>query len=52
MNTDSIIFDLDGTLWDSTDGMLKAWNNVIDGNKKIKHHVTLKVLQSVMVKMQ
>ena len=27
--TDSLIFDLDGTLWDSRDGVLKAWNEVI-----------------------
>ncbi len=27
--TDSILFDLDGTLWDSRDGVLRAWNEVI-----------------------
>lgn len=26
---DSIIFDLDGTLWDSTDGVVKSWNEII-----------------------
>jgi phosphoglycolate phosphatase len=48
MNIDSIIFDLDGTLWNSTDGMLKAWNKVIEGNKKVKEPITLEVLKSLM----
>lgn len=25
-----IIFDLDGTLWDSTETIIKAWNNVFE----------------------
>ncbi|MBU3188381.1 hypothetical protein K9O30_03270 [Clostridium bowmanii] len=48
MNIDSIIFDLDGTLWDSTDGMLRAWDMVIDSNKKVRDHLTLEVVHSVM----
>ena len=29
---DSIIFDLDGTLWDATYGMTASWNEVLEKN--------------------
>lgn len=32
MNADSLIFDLDGTLWDTCDICAVAWNNVIERN--------------------
>jgi phosphoglycolate phosphatase len=32
MNADSLIFDLDGTLWDTCDICAVGWNNVIDRN--------------------
>jgi phosphoglycolate phosphatase len=31
MNCDSIIFDLDGTLWDAVDNILISWNKAIEG---------------------
>ena len=48
MNIDSIIFDLDGTLWDSTEAVLKAWSMVCEGDKDIKSPITKEMLQSVM----
>lgn len=33
---DSIIFDLDGTIWDPIDTVLKAWNNCIKNHHQIK----------------
>ena len=27
-----IIFDIDGTLWDATDGVTRAWNRVLNAH--------------------
>lgn len=35
---DSIIFDLDGTLWDSSDVVVIAWNGVLKDIKKSKRN--------------
>ena len=36
----AILFDLDGTLWDSTDILLKAWNNTIKEYKVLENGIT------------
>jgi phosphoglycolate phosphatase len=44
---DSIIFDLDGTLWDSTELILKAWDSVLKDREEIQYPVTLEMLKDV-----
>nr|WP_084364824.1 HAD family hydrolase [Clostridium tepidiprofundi] len=48
MNIKEIIFDLDGTLWDSTDVVLKAWNDMLSGIKEVQNPLTKEELQSIM----
>jgi phosphoglycolate phosphatase len=45
---DSIIFDLDGTLWDPTDTVSIAWNKVMKQNKQVKNEITKRDLKGTM----
>ena len=49
MKPDSLIFDMDGTLWDAVDTYVLAWNNSFD-SKKLPHTVTRDDLLSCMGK--
>ena len=40
MKHDSIIFDLDGTLWDSTEGICETWNQVLAGYPEVNQVIT------------
>ena len=37
---DSILFDLDGTLWDTTDIVAEAWNTILENENGIDVRVT------------
>ncbi|WP_299745802.1 HAD family hydrolase [uncultured Rossellomorea sp.] len=45
---DSIIFDLDGTLWDPIESVLEAWNNVINEHNQLKEGITREHLEGTM----
>jgi phosphoglycolate phosphatase len=44
---DSIIFDLDGTLWDSTDAVAKAWQDAVNKVDYIKVDITQELVRSI-----
>lgn len=44
---DSIIFDLDGTLWDSTEKVAEAWNDMIREHGIYTPNITATLLQSL-----
>jgi phosphoglycolate phosphatase len=45
---DSIIFDLDGTLWDPRKTVVFAWNKVIENHDKVKKELTSQQLKETM----
>lgn len=46
-----IVFDLDGTLWDSTENIVPAWNIVFRRHREIKFEITLAAMRNLMGKM-
>ena len=44
---DGLIFDVDGTLWDSTDLVAKAWNYVLETETNLPADVTGDLLKTL-----
>lgn len=45
---DGVLFDLDGTLWDSTGALVDTWRLALSGEPDIPHTPTKEELESVM----
>ncbi|WP_340024278.1 HAD family hydrolase [Paenibacillus sp. FSL K6-1096] len=45
---DSIIFDLDGTIWDPTETVVGGWNQVINSYNGAANEITIQDLQGIM----
>lgn len=45
---DSIIFDLDGTLWDATEAIYNSWSGVLKECKEVSIDITKEAIQGVM----
>ena len=44
----AILFDLDGTLWDSSEQVVTSWNHVLAGLTDVERQITLKDMQGWM----
>ncbi|MFR4350073.1 MAG: HAD family hydrolase [Roseburia sp.] len=50
MMKQGIIFDMDGTLWDSAENVAKSWNMAVNQSGLLRREITAKDIQGVMGK--
>lgn len=48
MNCDGVLFDLDGTLWNATEGLARSWAEALRTVPDVKRAPTVKELEGVM----
>lgn len=48
MNADALIFDMDGTLWDSSEIVAKSWSKVMSDCPEVKGAITTDQLKKLM----
>lgn len=48
MKVESLIFDMDGTLWDSADGVARSWQEVLNRHTELDIDITEKDIKGVM----
>ena len=47
---DAIVFDLDGTLWDTVSAVVRSWNEVLDRRPEARAHLTEDAMRAYMGK--
>ncbi|MBR2408829.1 MAG: HAD family hydrolase [Lachnospiraceae bacterium] len=50
MDKKGIIFDMDGTLWDSAEGVAKSWTRIVNGEHDKNRVITVEDIHGVMGK--
>ena len=48
MNCDSLIFDLDGTLWDASEAVSQSWAHTLRNTYQVKNPPSIAEIQSIM----
>ncbi len=47
---EAVVFDLDGTLWDSSEQVIRAWNSVLEEHEELTQRLTPEILHGYMGK--